>query len=129
MENLENENGQCLEEQQLESEKMEKESLRSQSDNTDGQASKPIPVPRSTRNKTQSDSEPKPETPQSPVPKPRSASKVISTVQNDEKAKAVKTLQALLPTVSKPKEELLGPDGLTRTERSLLQMQKLLNEE
>ncbi len=129
VENLKNENGQCFEEQQLESEKMEKKSLRSQSDNTDGQANKPIPVPRSTRNKTQSDSEPKPETPQSLVPKPRSASKLISTVQNDEKAKAVKTLQALLPTVSKPKEELLGPDGLTRTERSLLQMQKLLNEE
>ena len=92
----------------------------------------------------------------SPVPKPRSMSKPIINVisrssppptikqpptvssSDREKATAVKTLQALLPVKVKQtkgdeecvdgKVEVRGSDGLTRTERSLLQMQQLQDE-
>ncbi len=96
-------------------------------DSSSPQTSKPIPIPRSSRSRT--DSEQKTESSESPVPKPRSESK-LAVSQKDEKAKAVKTLQSLLPVGEKQKkEEVVGPDGLTRTERSLQQMQQLMNEE
>lgn len=98
-----------------------------ETDSSSPQTSKPIPIPRSLRSRTES--EQKSDTPESPVPKPRSVSKVTAT-QSDEKAKAVKTLQTLLPVGAKQKKaEAVGPDGLTRTERSLRQMQQLMNEE